>query len=168
MPSEGDPYAAMSAPRLERLQHRRDTIEQSERDSNLDKHVSDRVRQWWNDLRPNLKQAQTDATSSRPTDRIPQFTLPSMPHMPDSSDDLELSEQALALNPKDTLAWISKGKALFELNRYAEALTAINQALAIDPNNAEGWHYKSYTLRELGRDAEANQAQQRAWNLDDF
>ena len=47
-------------PRMERLQElhrRRDAAAQGDYDPNPDRHVTDRVRQWWSDLRPGLKQA---------------------------------------------------------------------------------------------------------------
>ena len=59
-PPQGTPRGAIPDPRLERLRElhrRRDGSEQGEYDPNADRHVADRVRQWWGDLRPGLKQA---------------------------------------------------------------------------------------------------------------
>lgn len=59
-PPYGTPRGAIPDPRMERLRElnrRRDTAEQGEYDPNADRHVADRVRQWWGDLRPGLKQA---------------------------------------------------------------------------------------------------------------
>ena len=59
-PPQGTPRGAIPDPRMERLRElhrRRDGSEQGEYDPNADRHVADRVRQWWGDLRPGLKQA---------------------------------------------------------------------------------------------------------------
>ena len=56
----GVPRAAIPDARMERLQElhrRRDAAEQGDYDPNADRPVTDRVRQWWGDLRPGLKRA---------------------------------------------------------------------------------------------------------------
>lgn len=55
MPRAGAPDARME--RLQELHRRRDAADQGEYDPDADRHVTDRVRQWWGDLRPGLKQA---------------------------------------------------------------------------------------------------------------
>ena len=58
-PPTGVPRSAFPDPRMERYQElhrRRDSVNSGERDVG-DKQVTERVRQWWNDLRPGLKQA---------------------------------------------------------------------------------------------------------------
>lgn len=59
-PPRGTPRGAMPDARMERLQElhrRRDASEQGEYDPNGERHITDRVRQWWGDLRPGLKEA---------------------------------------------------------------------------------------------------------------
>lgn len=58
-PPTGVPLSAYPNPRMERYQElhrRRDAVNSGERDLG-DQQVTERVRQWWNDLRPGLKQA---------------------------------------------------------------------------------------------------------------
>ncbi len=43
--------------RYQELHRRRDASENGERDPDADKRVTERVRQWWGDLRPGLKKA---------------------------------------------------------------------------------------------------------------
>jgi len=66
---------------------------------------------------------------------------------PDS--DMAAAEQALCLDPNDSLAWNNKGNALRDLKRYKEALAAYEQAICLDPNYALAWNNKGATLRGL-------------------
>ena len=54
-----------------------------------------------------------------------------------------------------------KANALFNLERYEEAIEYYDKALAIDPNNAKAWYAKGYTLGKLGKYNEAIQAYDR-------
>ncbi|HEX6541738.1 MAG TPA: hypothetical protein VF040_08290 [Ktedonobacterales bacterium] len=59
-PPNGVPLSALPDPRMERfreLHRRREAVEHGLRDPRAEKHVTERVRQWWGDLRPGLKQA---------------------------------------------------------------------------------------------------------------
>jgi hypothetical protein len=59
-PPAGIPPSAYQDPRSERLQElhrRRDAKEHGEQDPSEDRHVTERVRQWWSDLRPGLRDA---------------------------------------------------------------------------------------------------------------
>lgn len=59
-PPAGIPPTAIPDPRMQRYQElhrRRDASENGERDPDADKRMTERVRQWWGDLRPGLKQA---------------------------------------------------------------------------------------------------------------
>jgi hypothetical protein len=59
-PPAGIPRTAIPDPRMQRYQElhrRRDASENGERDPDADKRVTERVRQWWGDLRPGLKKA---------------------------------------------------------------------------------------------------------------
>jgi hypothetical protein len=60
VPPAGIPQTAFPDPRMQRyqeLQRRRNAKAQGEQISSPEKPVTDRVRQWWGDLRPGLKQA---------------------------------------------------------------------------------------------------------------
>lgn len=59
-PPTGFPRTAFPDPRMQRLQElhrRRDAKEHGEGDPASEKQVTDRVRQWWSDLRPGLRDA---------------------------------------------------------------------------------------------------------------
>jgi eukaryotic-like serine/threonine-protein kinase len=52
-------------------------------------------------------------------------------------------------------AWMGKGKALFGLKRYEEALEAFDRAQNIEPDNPEPWFYQGLTEDKLERDSAA-------------
>jgi tetratricopeptide (TPR) repeat protein len=43
--------------------------------------------------------------------------------------------------------WLDKGKALNDMNKYAEAIKAYDEAIKLDPNNAEAWNGKGKAIR---------------------
>src|SRR5205823_2811398 len=62
--------------------------------------------------------------------------------------------------------WYRKSLSLSGLNRYEEALEALDHALALDPQDAYSWYRKSLSLSSLDRDEEALEALDRALALD--
>src|SRR5437588_5913147 len=62
---------------------------------------------------------------------------------------LKFSKRILALDRKNAKAWSIKGYALARLEKYAEALVALNHALALDPKNPNLWFKKSLVLNGL-------------------
>ena len=62
--------------------------------------------------------------------------------------------------------WLARGKALYDLKRYEEALAACEQALHIDPDYAYAHSGKGLALYYLERYEEALVACERALNLD--
>ena len=64
-------------------------------------------------------------------------------------------DQALAIDPKVSRVWNSKGHCLFVLRRYEEAIACYDQALALAPQNRESWDGKGDCLAALGRLDEA-------------
>ena len=52
----------------------------------------------------------------------------------------------------------SKGIALRELGRNAEALTYFDKAIDLNPINSFVWYNKAIALRNLGRSKEADEA----------
>ena len=53
------------------------------------------------------------------------------------------------------LAWINKGKALYELGRPEEAIECFDKAIELDPKKASAWYNKGTALTSLGRPEEA-------------
>jgi serine/threonine protein kinase len=72
---------------------------------------------------------------------------------------------ALHAVPKTSQQWLTKGRALRELKRYEEALSAYEQAIRLDPNDANAYYGKGSALNRLKRYNEAEQASIRAKEL---
>ena len=79
---------------------------------------------------------------------------------------LTVFEQALQLDPDDTVAYNGKGLAFFELKRYQEALTAFKQAIELDPKFTNAYINKGQALYNLKRYQEALPALVKAIQLD--
>lgn len=75
-------------------------------------------------------------------------------------------DQALAIDPNFTEAWMAKGIALHNLGSFAEAVDCIDRALAIDPGNPAAWSLKGSFLDSWGRSDEAAGFRARATELD--
>src|SRR5436305_2268961 len=65
-------------------------------------------------------------------------------------------DQAIRLNPTDTLAHHNKGVALLNLKRYNEAILSFDQAIQFDPNYADAYRDRGLALTKLKRYDEAN------------
>lgn len=77
------------------------------------------------------------------------------------------TEHALALAPKDYLAWYWRGVYLFKLNPNSKAaLDAYDHVIALRPSYGPAWNDRALLLTELGRDREAQQSADRAVSLD--
>ena len=70
------------------------------------------------------------------------------------------------INRKKSIIWSSKGVALGNLKRHAEALEACEKAIDLDPKNAGAWSSKGVALNNLERHAEALEAFEKAIDLD--
>lgn len=68
---------------------------------------------------------------------------------------LEYFERALACDPDDLIALISRGLALQSLNRFAEAIDSYTRALALKPGLSGALTNRSNSLRSLRRFDEA-------------
>ena len=77
---------------------------------------------------------------------------------------LEAFDQALAINPNDTIGSYNKGLTLNDLKRYEEALDAYEQNF--DANDIRDWDSKGNALRSLGRYDEALDAFDHALAID--
>lgn len=59
--------------------------------------------------------------------------------------------QAIALEPRQAMAWAGRGVALNYLGRYVEAKVALEEAIAISPGYAKAWYQKGIALSGLGQ-----------------
>ncbi|HPS21842.1 MAG TPA: tetratricopeptide repeat protein [Methanoregulaceae archaeon] len=75
-------------------------------------------------------------------------------------------DQALAIDPSFSEAWMAKGVALHNLGSYAEAVDCIDRALAIDPSNPAAWSLKGNILESWGQPDEAAACYRKAGELD--
>ena len=71
-------------------------------------------------------------------------------------------DKALRLQQKNGRYLRDKSRILRALERYDDALVALEAALALDPNNADLWGDKGLLLANLNRKAEAIEAYQAA------
>ena len=61
-------------------------------------------------------------------------------------------DRTLAIDPDEsTWLWLGKGKVLYTLGRYEEALAVWDRMLEIDLRDRRVLHAKEATLKELGR-----------------
>ena len=68
---------------------------------------------------------------------------------------LEETEKILGRDPDNAYVWGDKGRALEDLGRRQEALSAFEKAIERNPNNAFLWGSKGHALGNLGRHQEA-------------
>lgn len=74
--------------------------------------------------------------------------------------------QAIAIDPDFTEAWMAKGVALHNLGSYAEAVACLDRALAIDPADAAAWSLRGIILDSWGCPDEAAACYRKARELD--
>jgi Flp pilus assembly protein TadD len=75
-------------------------------------------------------------------------------------------EHAIALNQNYADAWSKKGHALYNLERYEDAVFACTRALALNGNDAAAWYIKGVCLDEIGRNDEAQVAYGKSLELE--
>jgi len=75
-------------------------------------------------------------------------------------------DQALAIDPNLTEAWMAKGVAHHNLGSYAESVGCLDSALALDPGNAAAWSLKGTILESWRRPDEAAACYAKAGELD--
>lgn len=61
--------------------------------------------------------------------------------------------------------WNDKGRALYEQEKYEEAIKCYDRAIEIDPDLAYVWHSKALALDKLGRDEEAQKCFDKAESI---
>jgi tetratricopeptide (TPR) repeat protein len=74
-------------------------------------------------------------------------------------DSLRFAKEAIKIDPRNCEGWDCLSQALFQLERYEEALNAIDTALQINPDrNPSLWIHRGNYLSLLGFGREAEQA----------
>lgn len=81
------------------------------------------------------------------------------------AEAIPLYDQAIAIDPDFTEAWMAKGVVLHNLGSYEEALGCIDHALALDPGNPTAWSLKGSILESAGRAEEAATCHEKARDL---
>jgi FOG: TPR repeat len=71
-------------------------------------------------------------------------------------------DQALALDPDFTTAWMAKGVALHNIGSHEEAIGCIDRAIALEPENAGALSLKGIMLASSGHPEEAAECYTRA------
>jgi len=66
----------------------------------------------------------------------------------------------------DANTWYDKGRELFHLGKYDEAIKAINEAIKIDSKFADAWNGKGWVLFHQGKYDEAINCYSEALHLD--
>ncbi|NJL87337.1 MAG: tetratricopeptide repeat protein [Leptolyngbyaceae cyanobacterium SM1_1_3] len=75
-------------------------------------------------------------------------------------------DKAVASQPNDAVAWLNRGLALSELEKFEEALTSFDRATRFNPNSPKAWDNRGYVLMKLGRDSEAIRSFDKALETD--
>jgi tetratricopeptide (TPR) repeat protein len=78
---------------------------------------------------------------------------------------LDVCNQAIELDLKNTYAWTHKAQILNVLKRYEEALDASDQAIALDTKNSHGWYSRGRALDFLKRYKQAIASYDRSLEL---
>ena len=79
--------------------------------------------------------------------------------------------KAIQLNPKSSMAWLSKGVGNYYLPANFgggpdQALKDLEKATQLDSGNADAWLWQGIVLRKLNRNAEARKALEKSLALD--
>lgn len=79
--------------------------------------------------------------------------------------------KAVQLNPKSSMAWVSKGVGNYYLpasfgGSLDQALNDLQKATQLDSTNADAWLWQGIVLRKLNRNAEARKAFEKSLALD--
>jgi tetratricopeptide (TPR) repeat protein len=82
------------------------------------------------------------------------------------NESLKYFDEALAIDPDFSDAWVAKAVALHNMQRFEEAILCYNRALIISPGDAGIWHLKGVTLHDSGNTEESAACYRRAAELD--
>lgn len=83
------------------------------------------------------------------------------------SEALECFQKAININPNDTHALCGKANTLAGLEKYQQALQAVQALLVVDPTYIDAYVCKGYILLHTGRIGEAEAAYQKAVAMHD-
>ena len=67
---------------------------------------------------------------------------------------------------QDSDAWISKGRALYKLNKYDEVIKAYDRAIEINPQYSDAWYAKGTDPDKLNKHEEARKSYEKAKEID--
>lgn len=84
----------------------------------------------------------------------------------DAAQAVALCDEALARNPRCAYTWATRGSALNNLGRHAEAHASYDRALELRPGHAHAWLCRGCTFALEGRRGAALGALQRALELE--
>lgn len=80
-------------------------------------------------------------------------------------DALALIEEAISLNPLDTVLWSVKGKSLYDLKRFTEAEATARTAIEKDQRNFHAWGLLGRTYAQIGYNEKAALCYQKSLRL---
>jgi tetratricopeptide (TPR) repeat protein len=75
-------------------------------------------------------------------------------------------DKVIEFNPQLADAWFNKGRALYDQDKYSEAIIAYDRAVEINPRLAGAWYSKGRALRNQGKYDEAILAYNKAIEID--
>jgi len=79
---------------------------------------------------------------------------------------LEQADRAIALNPDDDIALISRGWALIDLGKSQEARSALERATKLNPKNEYAWYNLAWAQYLTGDSAASTESIKRALQID--
>jgi len=56
-------------------------------------------------------------------------------------------DEAIALDPEHSMAWLNKGNSLIKLGRYEEAIACYNEVIRLDPESHNAWNKQRQNIR---------------------
>ena len=57
-------------------------------------------------------------------------------------------DEAIALDPEHSMAWLNKGNSLIKLGKYEEAIACYDEAIKLDPEKKSQLNNKRKTLKK--------------------
>ena len=76
------------------------------------------------------------------------------------------NNKAIEINPQNSIDWYSKGRTLYKLNKYDEAIKAYEKAIELNPQDSKSWNNKGIALYNLNKYDEAIKAYDKAIEID--
>ncbi len=82
------------------------------------------------------------------------------------NESLQYFDEALAIDPGFSEAWLAKAVAFHNLRQLDDAIRCYDRALELTPQDAGIWHLKGVTLHDYGKAEESAECYRRAAELD--